>query len=554
MMRGKCRLSLEKHPMKMKEKHSVGFKMAVAVAFSLFVVISIFSHTSVRMSEKKLLELAEAEASKFSSAIKSSLENSMLTGVPQNLQLIIDSVGKEDMVRDIKIIDRDAIVKYAKNHADINSQLDKTAKSCRLCHNNGTTNHENLTVMFTAEDGTRVLRNVNPIHNDKRCQKCHAQEIDVLGKLLMDFTTTDIDQMVAENRQLLIWSAVATLLCSVGLCFLLSNILVKRPLRKLLTKMQFASNEITGTGKIYGRDEIAIIDSTYDSLMNTLEERNMRIHQQMGEMMALFTVSEILNKSESINDNFDMILQALSLGFNVQECAIFAVDNAGTLREKGVFGMDEVKTAAILSCLNRQREIVDKSANFIADGCDSLDQFLVVPLKATGKTVGVITIHEVTDKELDDTEIQQSFAIIATALAPHFQIGLTQTEQADMQTGPFNAFVTTIEEKINKIREYSGTLSLAVISIENYASICEAKGTQEASNEIQQLAAALSKKISVVHECSRTCLNTIAILLPMQDSVEALEIINQGLASLNTDLQLQIKTINASVCEIIVLD
>ena len=528
--------------MTMKEKHSIGFKMAVAVAISLFVVISIFSHTSVRLSEKKLLSLAEDEASKVSNAIKSSLENAMLAGEPESLQLIIDSVGKEKMVRDIRVINQEALVKYARNHVDIGSHLDQSDKSCRLCHESGTPSEENLTVMFTADDGSRVLRNVNPIHNEKRCHQCHSPELDVLGKLLVDFTTQDIDQIVVENRQVLILSAVATLLCSVFLCFLLANILVKQPLRKLLTKMQFASNDISGTTKIDGQDEITIIDSTYDSLMCTLDERNKRIHQQMGEMMALYTVSEILNKSESINDNFDMILKALSLGFNVKECAIFGVDGNGNLQEKGVYGMDEVKTAAVISCLNRQRETVDKSLTFIADGCDGLDNFLVVPLKATGKTVGVITVHTVTDTEITDTALQQSFAIIATSLAPHFQIGLNQAEKQDMQAGPFNAFVTTIENKINKISEYSGTLTLAVISIENYAEISEQQGSQEASDKVQQLAVTMSKKISVVHDCSRTCLNTIAILLPMQDNVEAQEIINAALAGLAADLQIQIKT------------
>ena len=307
--------------------------------------------------------------------------------------------------------------------------------------------------------------------------------------------------------------------------------------------MQFAGNEITGTEKIYGRDEIAIIDSTYDSLMNTLDVRNQRIKQQMGEMMALFTVSEILNKSNSIYDNFDMILKALSLGFNVQECAIFAVDGRGNLQEKGTYGMDEVTVAAVLYCLNRQRESIDKNETFVANGCDTLEDFLVVPLKATGKTVGVITVHTVSDIEIHASELQQSFSIIATTLAPHFLIGLNQAEKQDMQAGPFNAFVSTIENKISKIREYSGNLSLALITIENYADICKAKGTQEASEEVQQFAAALSKNISVVHECSRTCLQTIAILLPMHDGMEAQDVINTAAAGLGSGLQIQIKTV-----------
>ena len=529
--------------MKMKVKFSIGFKMAVAMAICLFAVISFFSNTSVQMSEKRLLSLATDEASKVSSAIESSLENAMIGDGRSGVQVIIDSVGKENMVRDIKIIDIDAKVKYAKNHDDIDVQLDQSAKSCRLCHEKAQLSHENMTVFFTAEDGSRVLRNVNPIRNKESCHQCHDPENAVLGKLLVDFTTDDIDKMVLENRKLLIFSAVATLLSSIILCFLLANVLVKRPLRNLLMKMQFAGDEDADANTVVrGKDEIDILDSTYDSLMNTIEERNKRIKQQMEELMALFNVSEILNKSDSINDNVDLILKALSIGFHVQECAIFAVDGSGNLQERGAYGMDAVKTAAVIACLTGQRETVDQGATFIADGCDGLESFLVVPLKASGNTVGVITVHAVTDMEINDEELQKSFAIIATSLAPHFQIGLNQAAKADMQTSPFNAFITSIEDEISKMREYFGTLSLALISVKNYNNVSGEKGAVAASSDVQQLAVSLSKNISVVHECSRIGLHTVAVLLPMHDSMEAPEIINTAVQQLETDLELRIMT------------
>lgn len=530
--------------MKMKVKHSIGFKMAVAMAISLFAVISLFSNASVKMSEKRLLHLATDEASKVSSAIESSLENAMIGDGRSGVQVIIDSVGKENMVRDIKIIDLDAKVKYAKNHDDIDIQLDQSAESCRLCHEKAQLSQENMTVFFTDDDGARVLRNVNPIRNKEKCHECHDPETTVLGKLLVDFTTDDIDKMVLDNRQLLILSAAATLLSSIILCFLLANILVKRPLRKLLLKMQVADDDetVTSSTVVHGKDEIDILDSTYDSLMQTIEERNKRIKQQMEELMALFNVSEILNKSDSINDNVDLILKALSIGFHVQECAIFAVDGSGTLQERGAYGMEAAKTASVISCLAGQREIVDQGATFIAEGCDGLENFLVVPLKASGKTVGVITVHAVTDMEITDQELQKSFAIIATSLAPHFQIGLNQAAKEDMQTSPFNAFITSIEDEISKMREYFGTLSLALISIKNYNSVSGQKGPEAASNDVQQLAVSLSKNISVVHECSRIGLHTVAILLPMHDSMEAPEIINTAVQQLETDLELRIMT------------
>lgn len=527
--------------MNMKVKFSIGFKMAVAIALGLFAVISVFSHTSVRMSEKKLLSMAEGEASKVSNAIKSSLENAMLSGKREGIQVIIDSVAKENMVRDIKIIDYNAQVKYAKRHGDINTQLDQSSASCRLCHHDGVTNRKNLTVIFTAEDGSRVLRNVNPIHNKEICHECHDQSIDILGKLLVDFTTKDIDQMVVDNRKLLIFSATATLLASIILCFILAGILVKQPLSKLLAKMQYA-----GDGKddtiIHGKDEIDILDSTYDSLMAAIEARNAQIKQQMSELMAMFNVSEILNQSGSIFDNFNMILKALSLGFNVRECAIFAVSGTGELDEKASYGMDVEKTAKVTSCLKHQNETVGQGKTFIAKGCNELNDFLVVPLKATGQLVGVITVHTVTNTEISDSKLQQSFSIIATSLAPHFQIGRDRAEKQDMQVSPFNAFITNIDENINKLREYNGTLAVTLVEATNYNDIREEKGWQEASNMVQQLAVTLSKKISVVNECTRIGLNTLAVLLPMHDNMETPEIINNALAKADTSFEFRTRT------------
>ncbi|MDH5299712.1 MAG: hypothetical protein OEV91_11905, partial [Desulfobulbaceae bacterium] len=463
--------------MKMKLKRSIGFKMSVAMAVGLFAVISLFSHTNVRMSEKRLLHLAEDEASKLSSVIKSSLDNAMLGNEETGVQVIIDAVGKESMVRDIKVIDLEAEVKYAKNQKEIGTQLDQSAESCRICHEKGHVNGENLTVIFTDKEGHRVLRNVNPIRNEERCHECHDPESKVLGKLMVDFTTDDIDQMVIDNRQMLILSAAATLVASILLCFLLATILVKRPLRQLLMKMKYAGDEETDAHiEIRGDDEIAIINSTYDSLMNTIDARNRQITQQMDELLALFNVSEILNKSDSIDDNVDLILKALSIGFHVQECAIFTVDGGGNLRAKGAFGMDEEKSATAITCLNRQRDKIDRGQAFIATGTLGVEDFLAVPLKSSGNIVGVITVHTVSDMQITDDELQKSFAIIATSLAPHFQIGLARAERQEMQVSPFNAFITSIEDEIAKVREYFGTVSLALISVQNYNDLSRSRG------------------------------------------------------------------------------
>ena len=531
--------------MKMKLKRSIGFKMAVAMAVGLFAVISLFSHTSVKLSEQRLLAMATSEASKISDAIKSSLDNAMCSGGQERVQDIINAVGKESMVHDIKLINRDALVKFAKNRTEIGTQLDQSAPSCRLCHGKPTVSEKNLTVFFTDARGQRILRNVNPIHNEERCQRCHAGDPEVLGKLLVDFTTDDIDRMVQDNRKLLILSAVATLLTSLLLCFLLASVLVKRPLRNLLVKMKFAGDEETDAlTMVSGEDEIAILDETYDSLMQTIANRNRQIEQQMEEMRALFDVSEILNKSDSIDDNIDLILKALSIGFHVQECAVLTVKGAGGLEVKGAYGLEEDKTQAVIAALADPElaEMVAVGKTFLASGCEGLADFLVVPVKSAANIVGVITIHAVSDTAITDEALRKSFAIIATSLAPHFQIGLARVERQEMQVSPFNAFLAAVDNEIEKVREYFGSLSLVLVSVNNYNELGREKGAERASAMVQELAKGLSANLTVVHECSRIGVHTVAVILPMLDSLEAPETMENAIAALGSDLSLRVRT------------
>ncbi len=529
--------------MEIRLKKSIGFKMAIAMTIGLFAVISLFSHTNVRSSEKRLLALAEKESSKMSNAIKSSLENAMLANEENGVQEIINAISQESMVHDIKIIDIEGTVTNSVNASDIGTHLDQSEKRCVICHNGSATKQGNLTVMFALEDGTKILRNVNPIPNQKRCHGCHDPEEKILGKLMVDFTTADIFETVSDTRQMLIMSAVATMLTSVFMCFLLATVLVKNPLRALLLKMKFADDGTETEGIITGEDEVVVLNETYDSLMAAIESRNIKIKQQMDELLALFNISEILNKSTSIDENVDLILDALHIGFQVEQCAILLLKGSSTFTLKGSHNMDEAMAVQIADCLATEGQFakITEGQSFIAQGsaCPAeLNDFLIVPLSAANTIIGVITVHAVTGHDITEDELQKSFAIIATSLAPHFQIGLAQTEKQEMQVSPFNSFIDSIDQEIGKVREYMGNLSLALIRVTNYAQLCQDKSPLEVSNLIQDTAVQISENMSTVHICTRISDDCLAIILPLQDSFEAPETLDAALSTISSEVSL----------------
>lgn len=111
---------------KIKCTKSLIFKAAVLLTIGLFIVIGIFSHINVKLTEKRLFDIAANEASKTSDAIKGSIKDAMLKNNREVIDSIISTIGKEASIEDIKIIDIIGQVKYAKDNSEVGKTLDRT--------------------------------------------------------------------------------------------------------------------------------------------------------------------------------------------------------------------------------------------------------------------------------------------------------------------------------------------------------------------------------------------------------------------------------------------
>jgi methyl-accepting chemotaxis protein len=536
--------------------------MAVALSIGLFAVISLFSHINVKLSEKRLLKMAGTEASKISDSIKSSLEEAMLSGDTKRIQAIVDVVSMQDHIEDIKIMSGDGRVKWAKNKAETGAVMDRTKiKTCAVCHKGDIPpKRESLTSVFEKEDGTRILRNVNPIDNKEECSLCHYSDKKVLGKLLVDFSIKDTDAVVSKNRNMLIVSAAATLLSAVMISMFVFGRLVVNPVGRLFKKVEEVANgNLDAVVEIKGSDEIALLGSYFNDMVAGIRHYISMIKKEhVDERLTLSNVCEILNRSRSIDEDVELILNAVSIGFGVEECTAMILDEAGNVTMKGFTGMDADRAELIrdymetifeLSSISLSKEYSEVSSVigekdkilegeiFVAPGNGAdLADFLVVPLKAGGRILGAITVHKMKDRDIKDEEIKGLFSIIATSVAPHFYIGISQEDKKLMKTGPFNSFIESIEDNINRVKEYYGSLSLALFYAENYKMLCRKMGIREASDYVNEMGIKLSSAMGVVNETIRISEDRIAVLLPMITKSEAMDIISKALAEMPSDI------------------
>lgn len=513
---------------------SIGFKMAAGTALGLLAIIGLFSFMSIRLTESRLIKTAEIEASKTSDAIKYSLESAMLSNDKAWIDSVIYAISQKPMVQDIRILDAKGTVKWAKDKSTQGMILDRqTDMSCRLCHMGKTTLFENRTIHFEDKLGVDTLRNVNPIENKPACHRCHDPKDRLIGKLLVDFNTRDVDLAMKESRRVLLTSSIFTLIVALFGIRMLFNRLVRDPLALILEKMQLAGKgDLTVSVPVKGDDEIAELATEFNEMVADIRKSEDKVQRQMDEMLTLFNVSDILNRSDSIEEAGELITNAINLGFNVEEATIMLFNDSGALELTASLGMDTARTDILKNYIATSgvREKLLDGHPFRCDGdCGEVGRFLAVPLKAAKQVMGVITIHKIRHRNIGDGEVIRLITVVATEIAPHFFVAKQLDEKRAQKAGPFASFIEAVDAEIAKVKEYYGVFSLGIVQIANYRELCDSTGIEAASELAQRTGAAISASITAVHKTIRLMDDTFAITLPMIDQAQASEILDSAI-------------------------
>ena len=283
--------------------------------------------------------------------------------------------------------------------------------------------------------------------------------------------------------------------------------------------------------------------------------------KEMDELLTLINVGEVLNRSDSIEEASNLVLDAVNIGFGVEECAIMTADELGNIQLKGVIGMDAGRAEAVreyvetLSRANIARMLESLTATdggrgddepiheMIANGeivlvpgsGDIEDDFLAVPLRSAKRLVGVITLHKIRGKhirEIENTDdIKRLFKIVAMQVSPYFFIGLSLDEKRTMKMSPFGCFLDLLKGHFDAVKQYFGIVSLAVLKVENYNALCQTMGVDNATLRVQEIGAAISSAIEKVHEATRITEIKFVFIFPMVDKMEAADIIAKAVAT-----------------------
>jgi two-component system, NtrC family, sensor kinase len=217
----------------------IGARVVGGVTLVITAAVAATTWLHLRAEESARVLQLQGTARQLSETIKRSTQRDMMDNHRERLQQQIETIGHQEGIEAVRIINKDGTVTFSSDPAEIGRAVQKDAESCRACHDPtrpSPTIVSSPARIFRA-NGRRALGVVNPIANAPSCATaaCHAHAPGrtVLGVLDVDLSLADFDSAArTARRRAVMLAVVATLVIGVALWWLAAWFVV-RPVETL---------------------------------------------------------------------------------------------------------------------------------------------------------------------------------------------------------------------------------------------------------------------------------------------------------------------------------
>lgn len=306
--------------MKTKIWNRLSLRLIISISVVLICILSIYTYILVKNIDEYLTNNSFKHAYNVSDVIKKSTRYSMLLNRREDVHQIINTIGKEEDVKGIRIYNKLGTIIFSTDSTEVNKKVDLNAEACIVCHNEkvplNTLTNQNKIRIFSTPENERVLGLINPIYNEKDCYTadCHAHSpnIQFLGVLDVMVSLSELDSVTsATAKKTVINSAIITIIIAI-VCGVFIVLLVNVPMRKIAKGMEEVGNgNLNYRIPVNSKDELgkmakrfnemsSKLDAAYREIKDWSENLNKKVQEKTEELKNIYSQVNQIEKLASL--------------------------------------------------------------------------------------------------------------------------------------------------------------------------------------------------------------------------------------------------------------
>ncbi len=255
----------------------------------LLVVMSISAFLHIDKVQQVFTAKAMQEADVISEMILRDSHHLMLADDREQLQLMIEEIGKTDRVKRARILGKEGIVNFSMNKHEIGTALSETDESCFFCHQAGSkalvdVPMEQRSRSFSDDSGNQYLSITRGIYNEPTCYTaaCHAhspeeKKIGVLDLVISQGQMADLAHV--HHQDVIVSTTIMLIILS--LChYLLTRKYICNPIQQLLELTHALSRgDLTARVKKLSNDELGELGRSFNNMADNLTQAQLELKE-----------------------------------------------------------------------------------------------------------------------------------------------------------------------------------------------------------------------------------------------------------------------------------
>lgn len=283
-------------------------KFTLLTSVVLVTAMSLFAFFSIRSLEKICRHEAIKDIDNLSETILRTTFHQMLEDDRTRVYQAIEEVGFQQGVRDIRLINKDGVIRFSTQPDEIGTAVDKSGASCRMCHgrNSGSplvsASSMRRSRRFVDRRGEVVMGVTRGIYNQPTCSTgaCHFHPAgaQLLGVLDITVSLEEMTAQIEGFRNHMILATLGLLLTLALSLTLVTRRFVHRPVRHLLAHTRrLAAGDLDGHIETMAQDELGELEDAFNEMTANLR----RVQGELRDLAASLE-SKVEQRTRQIQD------------------------------------------------------------------------------------------------------------------------------------------------------------------------------------------------------------------------------------------------------------